>query len=120
MKVHQQREVPFVNPIKVQKYQSSLICFRRRCSNQQREVPFGFTTAMKDPKVLMDDINVGYERLADLQVKKVNNIEINNLKHMCQLVEECKEERLRLDLNLDDECLNATCHAATNRQKYNT
>ncbi|KAI3696877.1 hypothetical protein L6452_29470 [Arctium lappa] len=66
--------------------------------------------------VLMDDINVGYERLADLQVKKVNNIEINNLKHMCQLVEECKEERLRLDLDLhldlDDECLNATCHAA--------
>ncbi|KAI3748445.1 hypothetical protein L6452_11513 [Arctium lappa] len=75
---------------------------RRLCERALRELP-------KKPgeeivilsQVLMDDINVGYERLADLQVKKVNGIEINNLKHMCQLVEECKEERLRLDL--DDE-----------------
>ncbi|KAJ9540212.1 hypothetical protein OSB04_026718 [Centaurea solstitialis] len=75
---------------------------RRLCERALRELP-------KKPgeeivilsQVLMDDINVGYERLADLQVKKVNGVEINNLKHMCQLVEECKEERLRLDL--DDE-----------------
>ncbi|XP_071708149.1 protease Do-like 10, mitochondrial [Rutidosis leptorrhynchoides] len=52
-------------------------------------------------QVLMDDINVGYERLAEVQVKKLNSIEINNLKHMFQLVQECKEENLRLDL--DDE-----------------
>ncbi|KAL9995620.1 putative protease Do-like, PDZ domain-containing protein [Helianthus debilis subsp. tardiflorus] len=49
----------------------------------------------------MDDINVGYERLAELQVKKVNGIEINNLKHMCQLVEDCNEDNVRFDL--DDE-----------------
>ncbi|ERN20201.1 protease Do-like 10, mitochondrial [Amborella trichopoda] len=50
-------------------------------------------------QVLMDEINVGYERLEDLQVKKVNGVEINNLKHLCQLVEDCKEESLRLDLD---------------------
>lgn len=75
---------------------------RRLCERALRELPQkpGEEIVILS-QVLMDDINVGYERLADLQVKKVNGIEINNLKHMCQLVEECKEERLRLDL--DDE-----------------
>jgi hypothetical protein len=49
----------------------------------------------------MDDINVGYERLAELQVKKVNGVEVENLKHLCSLVESCTEENLRFDL--DDE-----------------
>ena len=83
----------------------------------------------------MDDINVGYERLAELQVcyftiytipwfpvthcrmayilsnqaalishdqvKKVNGVEVENLKHLCSLVEGCTEENLRFDL--DDE-----------------
>lgn len=52
-------------------------------------------------QVLMDDINAGYERLAELQVKKVNGVEIDNLRHLCNLVEDCKEEFLRFDL--DDE-----------------
>nr|KJB49012.1 hypothetical protein B456_008G097600 [Gossypium raimondii] len=51
--------------------------------------------------VLMDDINAGYERLAELQVKKVNGIEIKNLKHLCQLVENCSRESLRIDLDDD-------------------
>nr|CAB3461459.1 unnamed protein product [Digitaria exilis] len=51
--------------------------------------------------VLMDDINVGYERLSELQVKKVNGVEVENLKHLCSLVEGCTEENLRFDL--DDE-----------------
>ncbi|PSR98120.1 Protease Do-like [Actinidia chinensis var. chinensis] len=52
-------------------------------------------------EVLIDDINVGYERLAQLQVKKVNGVEIENLKQLCCLVEDCVEEFLRFDL--DDE-----------------
>ncbi|KAJ6690059.1 hypothetical protein OIU85_006350 [Salix viminalis] len=52
-------------------------------------------------QVLMDDINAGYERLAELQVKKVNGIEIDNLKHLCQLVGNCSSESLRFDLDED-------------------
>ncbi|KAM7272454.1 hypothetical protein ACFE04_027117 [Oxalis oulophora] len=50
-------------------------------------------------QVLMDDISVGYERLAELQVKKVNGVEIDNLKHLCELVENCSSENLRIDLD---------------------
>nr|XP_043632535.1 protease Do-like 10, mitochondrial [Erigeron canadensis] len=75
---------------------------RRLCERALRELPQKPDQELVIlSQVLMDDINVGYERLAELQVKKVNGIEINNLKHMCQLVEDCKEEELRLDL--DDE-----------------
>jgi len=35
------------------------------------------------------------------QVKKVNGVEVENLKHLCSLVEGCTEENLRFDL--DDE-----------------
>lgn len=52
-------------------------------------------------QVLMDDINTGYERLADFQVKKVNGVVVENLKHLRRLVEGCTEESLRFDL--DDE-----------------
>ncbi|EXC25314.1 Protease Do-like 10 [Morus notabilis] len=52
-------------------------------------------------QVLMDDVNAGYERLAELQVKKVNGLEIENLKHLCQLVENNTEDNVRFDL--DDE-----------------
>ncbi|KAJ0557453.1 putative peptidase Do [Helianthus annuus] len=75
---------------------------RRLCERALKELPQkpGQELVILS-QVLMDDINVGYERLAELQVKKVNGIEINNLKHMCQLVEDCKEDNLRFDL--DDE-----------------
>ncbi|KAJ0771411.1 putative peptidase Do [Helianthus annuus] len=75
---------------------------RRLCERALRELPQkpGQELVILS-QVLMDDINVGYERLAELQVKKVNGIEINNLKHMCQLVEDCKEDNVRFDL--DDE-----------------
>lgn len=35
------------------------------------------------------------------QVKKVNGVEIENLKHLCQLVETCREKNLRFDLDDD-------------------
>ncbi|WOL15610.1 protease Do-like 10, mitochondrial [Canna indica] len=73
---------------------------RRLCERALRELP-------KRPgeqfvilsQVLMDDINTGYERLSELQVKKVNDVEVQNLKHLCGLVEGCTEESLRLDLD---------------------
>ena len=37
----------------------------------------------------------------DEQVKKVNGEEIENLKHLCQLVEDCCAESLRFDLDDD-------------------
>ncbi|KAI3935648.1 hypothetical protein MKW98_022656 [Papaver atlanticum] len=50
-------------------------------------------------QVFMDDINGGYEHLAELQLTKVNGVEVQNLNHLCGFVEECKEERLRFDLD---------------------
>ncbi|XP_022149944.1 protease Do-like 10, mitochondrial [Momordica charantia] len=74
---------------------------RRLCERALRELP-------KRPgeqlvilsQVLMDDINAGYERLAELQVKKVNGFEVENLKHLWQLVDN-SEGSVRFDL--DDE-----------------
>ncbi|KAK4707828.1 hypothetical protein R3W88_028753 [Solanum pinnatisectum] len=75
---------------------------RRLCERALRELP-------KKPgeqfiilsQVLMDDINAGYERLAELQVKKVNSVEVLNLKHLRQLVEDGNQKNVRFDL--DDE-----------------
>ncbi|XP_006391530.2 putative protease Do-like 3, mitochondrial [Eutrema salsugineum] len=49
-------------------------------------------------QILEDDINADYEGFEDLQVKKVNGVEVDNLKHLCQLIEECCTRFLRLDL----------------------
>ncbi|MBA0804980.1 hypothetical protein Gohar_004530 [Gossypium harknessii] len=75
---------------------------RRLCERALRELPkrAGEQLVILS-QVLMDDINAGYERLAELQVKKVNGIEIKNLKHLCQLVENCSRESLRIDLDDD-------------------
>ncbi|KAK7839228.1 protease do-like 10 [Quercus suber] len=75
---------------------------RRLCERALRELPkkAGEQLVVLS-QVLMDDINAGYERLAELQVKKVNGVEIENLKHLCQIVETCSNESVRFDL--DDE-----------------
>lgn len=75
---------------------------RRLCERALRELPkrAGEQLVILS-QVLMDDINAGYERLAELQVKNVNGIEIKNLKHLCQLVENCSRESLRIDLDDD-------------------
>ncbi|XP_077226652.1 protease Do-like 10, mitochondrial isoform X1 [Tasmannia lanceolata] len=75
---------------------------RRLCERALRDLPrkSGEQLVILS-QVLMDDVNIGYERLAELQVKKVNGVEVENLKHLCKLVEDCKEETLRFDL--DDE-----------------
>ncbi|KAL2482112.1 Protease Do-like 10 [Forsythia ovata] len=75
---------------------------RRLCERALRELPkkAGEQLVILS-QILMDDINAGYERLAELQVKKVNGVEVENLKHLRQLVEDCSIESVRFDL--DDE-----------------
>ncbi|CAL9221087.1 unnamed protein product [Arabidopsis halleri] len=48
-------------------------------------------------QILADDINEGYQSLDGAQVEKVNGVEVKNLKHLCELIEECSTEDLRLD-----------------------
>ncbi|KAL6565290.1 Protease Do-like 10, mitochondrial [Orobanche gracilis] len=76
---------------------------RRLCERALKKLPqkAGQQLVILSQEVLMDDINTGYERLADLQVKKVNGIEVDNLKHLRQLVEDSSTENVRFDL--DDE-----------------
>ncbi|XP_060174596.1 protease Do-like 10, mitochondrial [Lycium barbarum] len=50
-------------------------------------------------QVLMDDVNAGYQRLAESQVKKVNGVQVLNLKHLRQLVEDGKKKYVRFDLD---------------------
>lgn len=45
------------------------------------------------------------------QVKKVNGIEVENLKHLCLLVESCSEENVRFDLD-DDRVIVLDYHLA--------
>ncbi|XP_010513422.1 PREDICTED: putative protease Do-like 3, mitochondrial [Camelina sativa] len=53
-------------------------------------------------QVLEADINVGYGAdLTDLKVKRVNGVQVENLKHLRKLIEECSTKDLRLDLEGD-------------------
>ncbi|KAK7271625.1 hypothetical protein RJT34_27678 [Clitoria ternatea] len=75
---------------------------RRLCERALRELPKKTNQQLVIlSQVLMDDINAGYERLAELQVYKVNGTEINNLEHLRQLIETCNTEFLRFDLDDD-------------------
>ncbi|KAK9141420.1 hypothetical protein Scep_011101 [Stephania cephalantha] len=75
---------------------------RRLCEFALRELPNKAGEQMVIvSQVLMDDVSAGYERLAELQVKKVDGVKVENLKHLCQLVENCRKTNLRFDL--DDE-----------------
>ncbi|KAF8104768.1 hypothetical protein N665_0168s0011 [Sinapis alba] len=49
-------------------------------------------------QILEDDINAGYRDLEDLQVKEVNGVKVDNMKHLRQLIEKCCTQNLRLDL----------------------
>ncbi|KAF5203120.1 Protease do-like 10 protein [Thalictrum thalictroides] len=75
---------------------------RRLCERALRELPSkaGEQFVILS-QVLMDDINAGYERLSESQVKEVNGVKVENLKHLCRLIEECQEENLRFDLDDD-------------------
>ncbi|KAI5442232.1 protease Do-like 10, mitochondrial [Lathyrus oleraceus] len=85
---------------------------RRLCERALRELPKKENQQLVIlSQVLMDDINAGYERLADLQVLKVNGTEIDNLEHLCQLVENCNTDSLHFDLD-DNRVIVLNCEAA--------
>lgn len=71
---------------------------RKLCERALREVPTkrGEQLVILS-QVLMDDVNAGYERLAELQVKKVNCVDVHNLRHFQYLVNSCTFPTLRLD-----------------------
>ncbi|CAH2044153.1 unnamed protein product [Thlaspi arvense] len=49
-------------------------------------------------QVLLDDINKEYSKFTNFEVKKVNGVEVVNLKHLSELIENCCTEDLRFDL----------------------
>ncbi|CAA7030416.1 unnamed protein product [Microthlaspi erraticum] len=65
-------------------------------------------------QVLKDDISVGFTIFEDLQVKKVNGVRVENLKHLRQLIEECPTENLRLDLENDNTIIITSHESAKN------
>ncbi|KAJ1442534.1 Peptidase S1C [Sesbania bispinosa] len=75
---------------------------RRLCERALRELPKKANQQLVIlSQVLMDETNAGYERLAELQVLKVNGTELDNLQHLCHLVENCNGDSLRFDLEDD-------------------
>eukprot|EP00899_Mesostigma_viride_P028424 jgi/Mesvir1/8767/Mv02684-RA.2 len=49
-------------------------------------------------QVLAADVNIGYEEIVNTQVFEFNRVPIKNLRHLAELVEACREEYLRFDL----------------------
>lgn len=49
-------------------------------------------------QVLVADINIGYEDIVNTQIMAFNGIPVRNLKHLAHMVETCKEEFLKFDL----------------------
>ncbi|KAI4304173.1 hypothetical protein MLD38_039723 [Melastoma candidum] len=75
---------------------------RRLCELALRELPkFSDEQLIILSQILLDDINSGYEHLAELQVKKVDGVEVKNLRHLYRLVEDFAGQNIRFDL--DDE-----------------
>lgn len=52
-------------------------------------------------QVLVADINIGYEELVNTQVLAFNGKPIKNLKSLANMVEACKEEYMKFDLDYD-------------------
>ncbi|EOA34405.1 hypothetical protein CARUB_v10021933mg [Capsella rubella] len=52
-------------------------------------------------QILEDDITSGLSMVEDLQVKKVNGVQVDNLKHLFHLIEECCTEYLKFELEKD-------------------
>ena len=50
-------------------------------------------------QVLAADVNIGYEDIVNTSVVGVNGTAVRNLRHLVELVEGCKSEFLRLDLD---------------------
>ncbi len=49
--------------------------------------------------VLVHDINYGYQNMTNLQLLKVNNQTVKNLKHVVEIIDNSKEDYLRFDFD---------------------
>jgi hypothetical protein len=49
-------------------------------------------------QVLVADINIGYEDIVNTQVLAFNGTSVRNLKHLANMVENCRDQFLRFDL----------------------
>jgi hypothetical protein len=52
-------------------------------------------------QVLVADINIGYEEIVNTQVLAFNGQPVKNLKNLVNMVENCKDEFLKFDLEYD-------------------
>ena len=59
------------------------------------------TTNLDMTSILFSELTLPENICIIEQVRKVNGVEVDNLKHLCLLVGECNEERLRFDLDDD-------------------
>lgn len=75
---------------------------RRLCDRALKGVPsVADQEVVVLSRVLVDQVNSGFERLAELEVKAVNGREITNLRGLRDAVRGCTDEYLRLDLDDD-------------------
>ncbi|KAK3411326.1 hypothetical protein EUGRSUZ_I00092 [Eucalyptus grandis] len=72
---------------------------RRLCQLAQRTSKNADQEIVIISMVLMDDITEGYGNLAALQVRKVNEIDIQNLRHLYEFLEHCTATSIRFDLD---------------------
>eukprot|EP01083_Nonionella_stella_P150992 481934_1 len=49
-------------------------------------------------QVIVTELNFGYQDLVNFRVRAVNGVEINNISHLIEVVEESKEEFLTFDI----------------------
>jgi len=78
-------------------------------NSPRRLVDKALNTLMEKPKqqivilsqALVDDINTGYQQFQNLAVLRVNGTPLLNLAHLKELITNCKEDYVRLDLEDD-------------------
>eukprot|EP00546_Thalassionema_frauenfeldii_P001705 CAMPEP_0178934138 /NCGR_PEP_ID=MMETSP0786-20121207/23701_1 /TAXON_ID=186022 /ORGANISM="Thalassionema frauenfeldii, Strain CCMP 1798" /LENGTH=513 /DNA_ID=CAMNT_0020611897 /DNA_START=212 /DNA_END=1753 /DNA_ORIENTATION=+ len=56
-------------------------------------------------QVLAHPKNLGYDKLQDLHLKKINGKDVKSLQHFRQLLSDCQDEYIRLELAPDDYCI---------------
>ncbi|CAI5523131.1 unnamed protein product [Closterium sp. Naga37s-1] len=85
---------------------------RRLCERALRDIPSKPSQQIVIlSRVLADEVNSGFERLAELQVKRVNGKEVENLRQLRDEVLQCTDGFVRFDLD-DDRVIAVSVAAA--------
>ncbi|CAI5469487.1 unnamed protein product [Closterium sp. Yama58-4] len=85
---------------------------RRLCERALRDIPSKPSQQIVIlSRVLADEVNSGFERLAELQVKRVNGKEVDNLRQLRDEVLQCTDGFVRFDLD-DDRVIAVSVAAA--------